>query len=470
MGQYQFSVTISDDSMEAHFSTNRSDSVTDGYDLNREDILDFLKENHVVAGVRDEIIQLILRQGHAREERIAEATEPQPGNPTTFETLVPEEMFSYEQFASPSILELDVYEFPDYTIPTVPPNTPILKKIPPTIGEPGRNVRGDELKPGLKGQTRNFPKFKNAVVSPDDNTILISTTEGHPFVTDHYVAVEPVHIVENDVVTDVKFDGIVMLKGSIKDQVRLFASSDVIILGATEAVVVESGRNVIVSGGVKGKDQAVIKSQGDIIARFVEMSTIECGGNVHALGIIQSFVISLGHIYADRVIGGEVRGTGLVEARMIGSPGVDTGVNAGENPYLEEKIETIQKEIVEKKAELNGIMKQVSTLIFQEKRSNDDQELIDLRAKIPVMEFNIQKLHDLEETLQGYQNETPEATVRCHETAHSGTIIVFGDEDYFVDIEEVNSAYILLKSGVARHSKATDEDDDSEDEELTEEE
>lgn len=471
MGEYKFSVEVSDKEdtylMEAHFSATSFPGSTDGFDLTRDAIVQFLQQYRVVYGFQESTIAKILDQGYAQKELIAKGTPPVQGASSYFEKLLSEDEFDYELFASPSILEVDIYEFPDYTIPTVKANTPLLRKIAALPGQPGKNVLGQTL-PGIKGQDKPFPKARNATVSAEDKNIMVATIEGYPIMTDDYVSVEPVCVVDKDVAQSMDFDGIVLIRGSIKDQLRVVATSDVVILGATEAVVVESGRNVVISGGVKGKEMAVMKARGDIVTRFSEMCTLEAGENVYAKNITQTFAVALGSIHAERIVGGEVRGSGLVEASILGADGVDTGVTAGKNPYLEDKISQVRESIAEKKTLVKNAMADIAKMIFTDKRRHDDPELLQLRALLPNIEFEVQRLYAQDARLHQFMQESQNASVVVYDTVYPGTIIMFGDFEHMPEEPESNIAYRAGRYGVIRQSLEGEPLDEEEGEDVAE--
>ena len=107
-------------------------------------------------------------------------------------------------------------------------------------------------------------------------------------------------------------------------------------------------------------------------------------------------------------------------------------------------------------------MQSIAHLIFKEKRSQDDEELNTLRQKIPLIEYSIQQLYDLEEQLVKYQKETDNAQVIVEDKIYAGSIIVMDDFDYFVEEEEENLVYSKGKYGIVRQSLNPSEEDEAE--------
>jgi uncharacterized protein (DUF342 family) len=276
--------------------------------------------------------------------------------------------------------------------------------------------------------------MRNMMVAADDPHLLVAATQGYPVMQlPEWVAVEPVYLVERDIQRSEDFDGIVIVHGSVRDQVRLYASSDVVVLGAVEAAVISSGRHVVITHGVKGKDMAVIKARGNLFTRFAERCTIECGGTLQARSISQSYVVALSEIYADRIVAGETRSSSLIQADRIGAARMDTRLIVGENMYLADSLNRSMAQITELTAQINEVMREIADLLFQKQLEPQDPYLHHLRTRLGRLEFTLQKLRSQIQQLTVYQQESLHPQILAFAEVQAGTLIQLANFEYSVE-------------------------------------
>ncbi|ADU31995.1 FapA family protein [Evansella cellulosilytica] len=138
-------------------------------------------------------------------------------------------------------------------IPTVEPGDVIAQIIPPKPGMPGHDVYGKELKPNTPKEivARAKPKVK---LTDDGNAIAL--VPGRPSLTGtsvKYFDVLDVHEVYGDVdmsTGNIHFNGDVIIRGHVKDNMKIECSGSLFIYGSVYHSTLISSQNIYIFGNV----------------------------------------------------------------------------------------------------------------------------------------------------------------------------------------------------------------------------
>jgi len=448
--KYQFHLTFPRSSgrylMEAFFSIQPLQGFgEEGYELSHKSIISFLKQNGIVYGIQEKTIAKIIQEKTAKQELIALGVYPERGQDVYFEKLLDASENNFEKLLEVYDGHKETWFWPEFKKILISANTPLLRKYPPTLGSPGMSIRG-ELVSGLSGYDKSFPKLKNVKVSEEDKNLLVSTVEGYPvFNLPHSIVMQPIFVLERDITESHYYQGIVAVNGSVKDLIRLGAEGDIIVKGTVDAAVLISGGHILIGQGIKGKDTAILKASKSIRTGFAEHCTLEADYSIYAHDLIQSYSVALDAVHAENIIGGITRATGVVQASWIGSAGLNTQLAVGLNPYLEDKINLILRQIKAIDQHLAEIRNQISELVLKEKKGPDDIMLRHLRGRIPRFEFQLLSLQARLETLKKFQTEQALSEIKSLKRIHSGTELFMGEFEYYVE-KNLNKP-IVYKAG-----------------------
>ena len=167
----------------------------------------------------------------------------------------------------------------DYTslnfIQSVNQGDVICKLIPPTQGVAGCAVSGEAI-PARDGKKVTLPKGRHTEISEDGSKLLASAS-GHVEFSGRAFQVKPLLDIPANVdfsTGDINFLGDVCIHGDICSGFTVRAMGSITVGGVVEACTVEAGGDLIVSGGVQGDNQAVIRAQRSIFAKFIENSCV----------------------------------------------------------------------------------------------------------------------------------------------------------------------------------------------------
>ena len=200
----------------------------------------------------------------------------------------------------------------------------ICKLIPPTEGEEGRTVL-DKAIPARDGKNAVLPKGRHTEIS-EDGLSLLAGASGHVEFSGRAFQVKPLLDIPGNVdfsTGNINFLGDVCVRGDICSGFTVRAIGNVTVGGVVEACTVEAGGDLVVSGGVQGDNQAVIRAQRGIFAKFIENACVYAKDSICTDCLINCDVYCDGGVEVRSgrmtVIGGALRAAQEVSAGTIGS-------------------------------------------------------------------------------------------------------------------------------------------------------
>jgi len=231
--------------------------------------------------------------------------------------------------------------------------------VPPTPGEPGRDVYGRELAPH-RGRRVSMVFGESIAHDENDPTRMIAGKSGRLNIIGPRTWISPLLVVNRNIdfkSGNIDFDGAVMVRGNVLDLFSVKATGNIVVRGLVEAAQVEAGGNLIVAGGIAGKEKAVIKVEGSLKARFVDNATVTGAADIYIQReILNSKVSTCGRLTTPGTITGCVieacRG---INAAVVGSrSGVRTTLVVGYDRETQKKLARLELEA----AQLQGVIEQ----------------------------------------------------------------------------------------------------------------
>lgn len=325
--------------------------VGDGRQVEWSDLDRALAEQEVCWGVDEELMNAVPQdpERYFRLIRVARGTAAVDGTDGRIVDLFPR--------AEERKLTVDENNRVDYTdlhfIHNVEKEGVICRIIPPTDGIPGKTVQGREV-PAKNGRPASVPKGRNTALS-EDGRALVATITGHVEFTGRSFQVKPVLEIPGNVdfsVGNINFLGDVCIHGDICSGFSVRAMGTITVDGVVEACTVEAGRDLIVARGVQGDDQAVIRAQRSIFAKYLENSCIYTKMDLETECIINceiycggAVTVRTGH---QSIIGGKIHAAHEVSAGVIGSRvGNRTDIVLGGQPCEAFDYDQLTREIQE---------------------------------------------------------------------------------------------------------------------------
>ena len=342
-------VKISEDGMQA--ICRFIPPSTGGRIMHKEDLLKDLEFNGVKFGIIDsEVDRYISNKQYCTDYIMARGKNAVNGHDAKIIY-----KFNTDLQAKPKENEDGTVDFYDLDIiASVSEGDELAELIKEDEGTSGMDVRGRLIKPA-KVEKLNFRYGKDISVS-EDGLHLISNISGHVILdNENKVKVSNIFTVAQDVdisTGDINYDGNVEVKGNVINGFKITATGDVIIGGTVEGVEITAGGKIILKRGIRGMGKGMLKSGGNIVAKFLENTTVQSGGYVMADAIIHSDVSAKGDVIVNSkkgyVNGGTIRSETLIRVKNAGSEmGTKTNMEVGVDPTLLVRYKTLQNKIEE---------------------------------------------------------------------------------------------------------------------------
>jgi uncharacterized protein len=243
-----------------------------------------LENQNVRQGINEARLRTIIKEGQCEKELIAEGIPPIPGEKARFEQLVQESEYK----GVPQERRDGSVDYKDLGLfLSVSKGTPLLRRIPPTLGTPGIGVDGIPL-PAPAGANRGLIPGSGAAISKDDPNVIIATRAGQPTFIENSARVDPTLEIDavNHYTGNVVFDGNILVRGSVESGFTVEAGQDLTILDTVEGADLIAGKNLVLLTGVYGRSKTKISVEGNLEARFLSDCTVHCGGNIEVTGLI----------------------------------------------------------------------------------------------------------------------------------------------------------------------------------------
>lgn len=271
----------------------------------------------------------------------------------------------------------------------------ICELAPPTACQDGRTVE-NKVCYASAGQAAHLPRGRNTEIS-EDGTALLASCDGHVEYNGSF-QVKPVMEITGsvDVSTgDVSCHGDLHIRGDVCSGFTVRATGNITVDGVVEASVVEAGGDLVVRKGVQGNNQAILRAQRNIYARYLESSTVLARENLDAECIINCEVYSDGFVTAKSgrgtIIGGTVRASKGVNAHIVGARAEQqTSVMLGGRPFEDFERDGLLHRIEELERELKKISRQSDGAAAESRTARMRMQLSGSKLRLQQYEKSLQ--------------------------------------------------------------------------------
>lgn len=440
-------VELTDNDMHAYISLHIDESElseSNRADLIRE-ILIKLWERGVVFGIKKDVLLNGLRIGEPI--LIAEGIPPVNGRDSVIR------MYELKE-PKPEIKEdgrADYYEL--NLINKVKEGDWLGERTEPTDGTPGKSVKGETIHQ-LKG--KRFPLFYDPATVreeySDGVTRLFSKINGAVHYNGDMISVSNyLEIMDNvDFNTgNIDFDGYLTVRGSIADNFSVAARDDIEILGefgvGSVKEVVSRGGNILIKGGIAGRNKAVIKSTKDIYTKYISDATVICSGIVYVGYYCLNSNIRAKQVIVEssrgRIIGGKIEAEQKVEAAYIGNEHenrTEIIVAGFDRSKMKEELDNLNESLIRARMELSKA-KQLFAL-YNNSPLNTSKQFKDyesIRDKYFECKDRIKQLENEIKKIKKYFQVKGEGEVNILRKVHPNTMIQIKS-----DIKEIRKSIL----------------------------
>lgn len=388
----------------------------------------------VVYGINQDVLKRIIDEKlYDREITVAQGTPSKDGTD------------GYYEYNFDANFDKKPKELPDgsvdywtvHSIESVVKGQVIAIYHPAVAGEDGTTVKG-KTQIAKRGKEQSPIKGKG-FERMNDNLTYTATMDGKIEMQNGRIVILPVHeLFGNAELTEgnIDFHGDVVIHGGVEAGLVIKASGTVTVDGVVESCTIEAGKDVILRSGMMGGNKAVIRTKGNITAKFFEFTKIECAGDMELDVLMECDVNCEGKIRVHGpkgcIIGGTTRALQGIEASVIGNNAekkTEIVVGAGKDIYGQ--IATLEKQIAGCKENLRKVedgLKQFD-ILEKERGMKVDQDprrmaLLRVRIKDTALvanyEAELQKLRGFTERARG-------AVVAVWKAVYPGVCINMGE-------------------------------------------
>ncbi len=429
-------VRFGSDNMEAYVYLT---APIGGEDVSEKMLRSILQENKITYGILEaEIKRMILEKPYGMEVKIAQGEYPIAGEDARLE-------YHFDTSTETKLLESEDGKI-DFRELSLIKNTkegqPLVTMVPATAGMPGKNIRGEEVKP-KEGKKLQMPKGKNVVIS-DDGLQLISSIDGEIKVIDDKVNVFSIYMVPGNVdnsTGNIRFIGKVIVKGNVLTGFSIEADGDVEVFGVVEGAKIVSKQNIILHRGIQGMNKGELYCDGDLAAKFIENSIIDVKGNIKSDAIMHSHVVCGKKLEVSGkkglLVGGSFKVADEIKAKVIGSHmATVTELEVGVNPEMRKKYDLIKQDRKNITENLEKVTQAVDLLTKLSKKAElppDKKEMLtkSIQAKLQFAQKLTINTKELKE-LEIYLEELSKGRIKVSDALYPGARITIGSSMMYV--------------------------------------
>ncbi len=402
--------------------------------LSAEEVIRDLRFRNITFGIQSEVIQqFFTNREYCKDVVVAQGKPIVYGKDARIDYY-----FNTDIHAKPTVREDGSVDFFNLNAINNCTEGMLLAKITPEVkGESGRNVMGEIMEaPTVKTAYFRYNRFCDI---SEDKLELYAKVDGHVSLVDNMVFVSDVYEVENvdNSTGNIDCEGSVQINGNVLSNFTVTAKGNVIVSGVVEGATINAGGNIIITRGMNGMNKGILSAGGNIIAKFIENSTVEADGYVQTESILHSNVRAGKYVEVNGkrgfITGGHVAATEMLNVKTLGSTmGATTIVEVGADPKAKEEYQKTQKEITE----LQKIIKSTQVILssYAQKRANgmtlnkEQLEYIKQLALLTeVKKKELDACNEKLESLQGNLEVQGQAYVQVNGQVYVGTKIIIGD-------------------------------------------
>jgi len=313
----------------------------------------------------------------------------------------------------------------------------LAKYVPPTSGEDGIDVYGNEIKSPGDGKDIMALRGKGITSDPDTKD-LYAAYSGHIVMDGSNVSIDKLYRVSGDLDIEhgnIRFEGDVEVSGDVRSGLSIEAKGNIFIHGHVGASILTSGGNITIEKGIQGRDACEITAGGDVICKFIERARITSGGSVYADSVLNSSIQANEKVIvtsrAGNVISSEVYGMTGVEVKEAGNTaGAATLLRAGLPRDYYVRANDLTKEIQEIDAKLASFVQHMNVIndpgsAMPEEKKNEMRTQI-MRAKIVLTSQKKECTDELEELNKKIAGDSENSRVTIQGTIYAGVRIYLG--------------------------------------------
>lgn len=344
---------------------------------------------------------------------------------------------------------------------TVPKGARLAQVMPPTPGEPGINVLGEEVAPP-PGRPFDKEPGRNTALEGLEPAYLVATAAGRLAMRVGVPEVVEVLEVAGDVslkTGNIDFPGAVRVSGDVHSRMQIRTEGDVEVVGTVEDSVIRSDGAIVIKGGVNGTGGGLIKSRlSSVTIGYLHSQRIESHSHIVVFNeIISSELLARKSISMKfgkfTVLGGHLLAGESMDLFNVGSEtGAKTILEVGKDFEVEAEIAVKNRKLVEHSQDLEFLRDmddQLANVVRLRRGASDEEILLQKRTQgaMQILERWIGNLRrELGELSRRLYTRDP-CTILIRGTAHPGTVLKYRDDVIVLNAPVSNRRWTFREKG-----------------------
>jgi len=328
------------------------------------------------------------------------------------------------------------------SILTVEADTVIGRIVEPVDGKPGLDVFGREIPPrrsrGVPLELADGLRF-----SSGSQQEVMTCSAGRVVIRRGQMHLDELLTINGDVDFDsgsLDVCAEVLVTGTVRANFSVRTTKSLTVGGAIEAADVHVDGDVVVHGGVLGREQlGKVRAGGQVTARYCEEATIRAEGDVKICReLIHTELRTNGRVLAQvgAIIACDVHGREGIEVRELGNEaGVHTQVSVGAHRELLARIRKIADDIKLRNTLAERIRARAEPLMANVNGLTDEQrnQITELLDKAEELEGSLDELQREHDELVDRGQPRGRPCVIVNKTIYPGVRIALGPRETFFD-------------------------------------
>jgi uncharacterized protein (DUF342 family) len=339
--------------------------------ITREELTAFFEEADLSFGIDEEAVAKVVaacdRGQNVEKQIIAEGREKEDGSDAYIKWI--KKPTGMQDLALKDIDENEAINYKEIMgVENVREGELIAEYVPPVEGVGGEDIFGRVTPPK---DSKDFIFKCGPNVTYDEAGLLVyADTFGHVIFEKKTIDVSQVFSVRGNIdmrTGNVNFIGRVEVSGDIQDDFVVDADKGISVGGTAESCILKSKSDIVIKGGVTGKEKGVIECEGNVYARFLDEVNVTSGEDIIIDNeIINSKVFALGRVIIGKgaIIGSEVVALKGIIAKSTGSDlGVKTKITAGLDYHFAEKLYELNHDLMQAQQKQQATMDKLGPLL-----------------------------------------------------------------------------------------------------------
>ncbi len=440
-------VRITEDEMEAYLSLP---PLEEGESYSMNQVIAFIRSQKVVACIDEETVRrMIDTPVYGHEVCIAKGKRVVNGLDGTLTY-----QFNTDINTRPEIREdgsVDYWSI--HAVELVNAGQVIAVYTDPTEYEDGLTVTGKTIA-ARRGKPVP-PLMGKGFSRSEEEHAYIADVSGKIELVNDRVRISEVYEISGDVglsTGNIDFHGDVVIHGGVTPGAFVKSTGSITVDGICENCTLEADKDIILRSGVLGGNKAVIRSGGNIHAKFFEYCRIEAEGCIEAASALDSQMVSYDRIFlAGRkagVVGGSAYAAAGMEMDVLGSPSeVRTSVQVGMSMEMMKEL----SELTNLKKAANDVIHRITAGLTQYDElakergidiSSDERRMALLRTKM-TKQAECASLQKKIDRLNGIAERARGAAVRVlHEVNPGITVTV---DSSMLQVKDMHKSVKFIK-------------------------